>query len=224
MTTEIFLGEPPANVKQWIIDHAGHSETRFTLQGGTVETANITGTLDRQWMSNNGYYIPYDVETGEGGYWVKTITQADIGNTVTSISASAFEDCSGLTSITIPDSVTSIGQGAFYNCRGLTNVTIGNCVESIGADAFCYCESFTSVTIGNSVTSIGQHAFYDCNDLTSVTIPDSVTSIGENAFSSCSGLTSVTIVATGKPGASATTVKQAMINAGCPSNITWNMP
>lgn len=25
---------------------AGHPETRFTLQGGTVETYNITGTLD----------------------------------------------------------------------------------------------------------------------------------------------------------------------------------
>ena len=25
---------------------AGHPETRFTLEGGTVETYNITGTLD----------------------------------------------------------------------------------------------------------------------------------------------------------------------------------
>lgn len=25
---------------------AGHQETRFTLEGGTVETYNITGTLD----------------------------------------------------------------------------------------------------------------------------------------------------------------------------------
>ena len=28
------------------IGPAGHSETRFTLKGGTVETHNITGTLD----------------------------------------------------------------------------------------------------------------------------------------------------------------------------------
>ena len=26
---------------------AGHAETRFTLEGGTVETYNITGTLDQ---------------------------------------------------------------------------------------------------------------------------------------------------------------------------------
>lgn len=71
MTTDIFLGEPPANIKQWIIDNAtptGHSETRFTLEGGTVETANITGTLDRQWMIDNGYW------GGDADSWVKTIT------------------------------------------------------------------------------------------------------------------------------------------------------
>ena len=47
---DIFLGEPPANIKQWIINHAspaGHAETRFTLEGGTVKTENITGTLNQ---------------------------------------------------------------------------------------------------------------------------------------------------------------------------------
>ena len=49
MTTEIYLGNPPANIVDWIRNHSqppGHPETRFTLQGGTVETYNITGTLD----------------------------------------------------------------------------------------------------------------------------------------------------------------------------------
>ena len=35
---------------------SSHSETRFTLQGGSVETYNIEGTLNRQWMVNNGYF------------------------------------------------------------------------------------------------------------------------------------------------------------------------
>jgi hypothetical protein len=73
------------------------------------------------------------------------------------------------------------------------------------------------------MTSISDHAFDRCG-FTSMTIPDSVTTIGSYAFFECSNLTSVTIVATGKPGASAAAVKQAMINAGVPSNITWNMP
>lgn len=112
---------------------------------------------------------------------------------VTSIGNDAFQNCSGLKSVTIPDSVTSIGWGAFNECSKLTSVKIGEKVETIGNFAFYRCSDLTSVTIGNSVDSIGEGAFQDCTSLTTVTIPDSVTFIGERAFSDCSGLESVTI-------------------------------
>ena len=86
-----------------------------------------------------------------------------IPNSVTSIGWSAFQYCSGLTSVTIPNSVTSIGGNAFYGCSGLTSVTIPNSVTSIESGAFYHCSSLTSVTIPNSVTSIGNYAFYGCN-------------------------------------------------------------
>ena len=101
---------------------------------------------------------------------------------VTSIGSWAFEDCSGLTSVTIPNSVTSIGESAFYYCSSLTSVTIPNSVTSIGNFAFYYCKGLTSVTIPNSVTSIGKYAFANCSGLTSVTIGSGVTSIGYRAF------------------------------------------
>ena len=112
---------------------------------------------------------------------------------MTSIGGSAFEGCSGLTSVTIPNSVTSIDEKVFAGCSGLTSVTIPNGVTSIGVSAFEGCSSLTSVTIPNGVTSIGGTAFAYCNGLTSVTIPNSVTSIGSGAFMNCLGLTSVTI-------------------------------
>ena len=121
------------------------------------------------------------------------LTSVTIPNSVTSIGSWAFYLCYSLTSITIPDSVTSIGEGAFNNCSGLTSVTIPNRVTSIGGDAFANCYNLTSVTIPESVTSIGEGAFSNCSGLTSITIPDSVTSIGIYAFDSCSGLTSITI-------------------------------
>ena len=121
------------------------------------------------------------------------LTSVTIPNSVTSIGERTFYHCYGLTSLTIPNSVTSIGEGAFHSCYGLTSVTIPNSVTSIGKGTFSDCSGLTSVTIPNSVTSIGEYAFYACSGLTSVTIPNSVTSIGENAFSRCRGLTSVTI-------------------------------
>ena len=118
---------------------------------------------------------------------------SSIPNSVTSIGDSAFEGCSGLTSVTIPNSVTSIGWNAFYGCSGLTSVTIPNSVTSIGGGAFSGCSGLTSVTIPNSVTAIGDSVFGGCIGLISVTIPNSVTAIGAGAFNGCSGLLSVSI-------------------------------
>ena len=52
-----------------------------------------------------------------------SVTYNEYTYAVTSIDDYAFEDCSGLTSITIGNSVTSIGDCAFYGCSGLTSIT-----------------------------------------------------------------------------------------------------
>ena len=109
------------------------------------------------------------------------------------IGNSAFEGCSGLTSIEIPTSVTSIGKAAFIGCSGLTNIEIPSGVKSIGYAAFSRCSSLTSIKIPNSVTTIDEFAFETCVALTSIVIPNSVTYINDATFFGCSGLTSITI-------------------------------
>ena len=203
MATKIFLGEPPANIKQWIIDHATppgpatHADTWYKYAGDTVwKTVSISGTIEGIFDLDDGSGIPTTQIPG-----VKNVVALEIGTDVISIENSAFYDCYSLMSIMIPAGMMSIGSYVFADCSGLT-----------------------SVTIPDSVTSIGERAFLGCSGLTSVTIPDSVTSIGSGAFDSCDKLTSVTIVATEKPGASAAAVKQALIDAGVSENITWNTP
>ena len=116
------------------------------------------------------------------------MTSIDIPNSVTSIEAFAFSDCTGLTAIDIPHSVTSIGWGAFYGCIGLTSIDIPNNVTSIGRSAFEGCTGLTSINISNSVTNIEAYAFYGCTGLTSIDIPNSVTTIGISAFRGCTSL------------------------------------
>ena len=93
---------------------------------------------------------------------------ADYNGENYAIGSSAFDGCTGLTSVVIPNSVTSIGDSAFYNCSGITSVVIGNSVKSIGEHAFTYCKGLTSIVIPNSVTSIGRYAFEGCTGLKTV--------------------------------------------------------
>ncbi len=137
---------------------------------------------------------------------------------VTSIGSHAFNNCRGLSSVTIPESVTTIGEWAFYGCTGLTSVTwnaincstnsdsynrpfdgcsnissfvFGNQVQKI-PDYLCYeLTQISSITIPNTVTYIGQSAFKDCNVFNSLIVSENVDTIGSNAFEGCNNLSLV---------------------------------
>ena len=105
---------------------------------------------------------------------------------VTSIGDYAFQDCSGLTSLTIPSGVTSIGNQAFYDCSGLTSLTIPSGVTSIGNYAFYGCSGLTSLIIPSCVTSIGKWAFRGCSGLTSIYVyPENLPELGIDIFNGC---------------------------------------
>ena len=182
----------------------------FVLTQDTTFTAEFA--LDRTGKCGNDWALTwtYDPESkvlkisGNGAFEQNMqcgveargkMTEVIFEDGVTSIGNFAFQDCTGLTSVTIGNSVTSIGGSAFHSCSGLKSVSIGNSVTSIGHAAFSACEGLTSIEIPNSVISIGEQAFAMCYSLTSVTIGNSVTSIGEGAFAMCSILESVTILA-----------------------------
>ena len=69
------------------------------------------------------------------------------GNTysVTRIGGSAFDGCSGLTSVSIPDGVREIALNAFLGCKGLTSVTIPGSVNYIGDSAFGGCTNLNNI-------------------------------------------------------------------------------
>ena len=133
------------------LDLSSTSGEYRVVVAGSIDSSTISTLKDKLTTAGESAKIHLDLSQTTG---------------LTSIGDSAFEGCSGLTSVEIPDGVTSIDEYAFYGCRSLT-----------------------SVEIPDGVTSISEWAFRDCSELTSVEIPASVTSIGDGAFYGCSGLT-----------------------------------
>lgn len=214
MAIEIYLGNPPAHIADWIRNHsqsATHEETWYKYQGDTEwRTVMIGDTI--QLMDYGESTGQIENETNIVAIEIGTGTQA---NPLTNIGDTAFSGCNLLTSITIPTTIINYGDMIFNNCASLNSVTLPNNITEIYFNMFADCSNLTnitipssvtnivqgafsssglmSITIPNSVTSIESGAFANCHNLMNLTIPNNVTNIDSSAFEGCSGLTSVTI-------------------------------
>ena len=63
-----------------------------------------------------------------------------LGQGVTSIGSSAFQDCKNLKTVSLPGSLTALGKAAFLRCGELTNVKLPASLKSVGEDCFTGCE------------------------------------------------------------------------------------
>ena len=137
------------------------------------------------------------------------------------------------TPIVIPESVTSIGARAFYDCTSVPSLTLNKAIKSY-ADQFEYCSGLTKVyytgsiedwcgitfssstsnplyyaknlyidntlateiTIPSTVKSIGAYQFYNATCLTKVTLPSTMETIASFAFYGCSNMAAINLGST----------------------------
>lgn len=123
------------------------------------------------------------------------------------------------TSFSVPETVTSIGAFTFYQCSCLKSLSIPASVTSIGSSAFEDCDYLTSLTLNNGLQSIGGSAFEGCKRLGTLTIPSTVNTIMINAFKNCVGLTDVYCNAVTVPNTEA-----SAFNGVATENVTLHVP
>lgn len=81
--------------------------------------------------------------TATGAPWAEYRDQIELvilGQGVTSIGSSAFQDCKNLETVSLPGSMTALGKAAFLRCGELTNVKLPASLKSVGEDCFTGCE------------------------------------------------------------------------------------
>lgn len=178
------------------------------------EGKDVVGLADEAFKGNQTirYYAVNHTDLftyiGKEAFADSSLEQVDLFDSVTTIGAGAFRNCSKLQEITIPESVTEIGEDAFTGCTGLTKVTVLCDAALLPENAFADCpelkqatvvsgripvgmfanSGLTEISIGESVTAIGAQAFYGTG-LTSVNLRG-ITEIGSEAFADA-GLTEV---------------------------------
>jgi len=172
--------------------NASGYEAHFGYIFGGSWTNDPNTTSWDYYDSNTGCYYTYNIPNT-----LKTV----IIDGATSIKAPAFQNCKGITSITISDSVTSIESGAFSGCSSLKSITlpfVGGSATATSASAstlFGYIFGTSSYT-GGVITQ----QYYSSTKFSNYYIPASLKSVtitGGNilygAFYNCTELTSVSI-------------------------------
>ena len=137
--------------------------------GAFKNCSNITGPL-----TIPDLVIEIGGNLASGAFYnCSSITELTIGNAVTTIGWSAFENCSGITgTLTIPSSVKTIESWAFANCSNVNTVNFNatHCTTMGSASTvFDGCTAFTTLNIGNNVTNLPDDAFYKCSSIKSIT-------------------------------------------------------
>ena len=133
----------------------------------TVTVAVPEPVLGTKSITENGTYTAASEE--KDGYSSVTV---NVPGTEFAASPDAFTLLKNIRNLNvqIPSGITSIGASAFANCTGLTSVEIPSSVTIINGEAFANCTGLTSVEFPSSVRTIASGVFNGCTNLTSIVV------------------------------------------------------
>ena len=99
---------------------------------------------------------------------------------------------SSVKTVSLPLTLSSIGASAFQDCKNLTGIVLPDALKDVKDYTFAYCSNLKTLSLGNQTVTIGTRAFHE-TAIETLTIPQTTTTIGEYAFSSIAALKTITI-------------------------------
>ena len=115
---------------------------------------------------------------------------------LTAIGGMAFFRCTKITAMNLPASLETISASAFDGCTALATLTVDAASTHLSSEdniiydfnktkLLCCAPNVTQVTFPATLTEIVDYAFSSCRSLTQVNFPASLTKIGRYAFDGC---------------------------------------
>lgn len=148
------------------------------------------------WAGDATSIIVEEGVTGISPYlfsYTSLIERIELPSTIVTIGEHAFDNCTGLKSLTVPNGITELDDYIFTGCSSLETIKLPQSITSIGTCCFQRCDALKRIEIPENVTELGSNAFEECKLLESITIPQGVTKIGERAFYDCEALAEIII-------------------------------
>ena len=134
------------------------------------------------------------IGTGDNAPFYSTnsqITSFVFGDSVQTIPGFLCYMMNKLENIALPEKLTTIGASAFQNCSLLHDVTIPASVSSVNTYAFSFCTSIKHFEFPAGITTLATSVLEGATGLEDVIIPASVTTINQDAFYNCSKLMAI---------------------------------
>lgn len=177
----------------------------YVSQDGVLFNKAMTELIRYPAARVGSYEIPSTVTSiAEAAFRFAAITGVQFPDTLSTIGADAFADCTSLSAVALPTALKTLDVDAFDGCTALTSFTVPYTNADFAAeDGVLYQKNKTtlvlypagksgSFTVPSAVTAIASGAFRNCTKLSSVTLPSKLSSLGDEAFAGCTGLTAVT--------------------------------
>ncbi len=108
---------------------------------------------------------------------LRNVTVVHIKSQVMVIKDQAFDNCTGVRTISFNNRLDLIGESVFCRCRSLRSINIPRYARVIKKGAFVFCSGLMRADFGKGLEIIGASAFHHCISLHCINIPCGIRSI-----------------------------------------------